>query len=197
MSTYARPAGLDEALRLLSQDGVHTVSYASWFGGIYQDPRNFFANFGVDAETYLALYPEMVVSDAHREAFMADRTGALVGVRLMERFGWTVGQTITLQGTIYPGEHRFTIRGVYEAGRRGFDESSLRLVLRCHLETLEHRQDTTHELHSAINRKFREAKLSIPFPQRDLHFKTPMTMHSEGNGSANGRGDEVVPERRA
>lgn len=119
------PLPLAYRARLASQDGVHTVSYASWFGGIYQDPRNFFANFGIDAETYLALYPEMVVSDAHREAFMADRTGALVGVRLMERFGWTVGQTITLQGTIYPGEHRFTIRGVYEAGRRGFDESSL------------------------------------------------------------------------
>lgn len=111
--------------RLAAQEGVHTVSYASWFGGIYQDPRNFFANFGIDAETYLALYPEMVVSDAHREAFMADRTGALVGIRLMERFGWTVGQTITLQGTIYPGEYQFTIRGVYEAGRRGFDESSM------------------------------------------------------------------------
>jgi len=119
------PLPLAYRARLASQDGVHTVSYASWFGGIYQDPRNFFANFGIDAETYLALYPEMVVSDAHREAFMADRTGALVGVRLMERFGWTVGQTITLQGTIYPGEHRFTIRGVYQAGRRGFDESSL------------------------------------------------------------------------
>jgi len=117
------PLPMSYRARLASQEGVHTVGYASWFGGIYQDPRNFFANFGVD-EDYLALYPEIVVSDEHRAAFMADRTGALVGVRLMERFGWTVGQTITLQGTIYPGEHQFTIRGVYEAGRRGFDESS-------------------------------------------------------------------------
>jgi len=110
--------------RLASQEGVHTVGYASWFGGIYQDPRNFFANFAVD-ENYLTLYPEIVTSDEHRAAFMADRTGALAGVRLMERFGWTVGQTITLQGTIYPGEYQFTIRGVYHAGRRGFDESSM------------------------------------------------------------------------
>ncbi|HEX7091917.1 MAG TPA: FtsX-like permease family protein [Longimicrobiales bacterium] len=118
------PLPLAYRARLAAQEGVHTVSYASWFGGIYQDPRNFFANYAVD-EGYLSLYPEIVVSDEHRAAFMADRTGALVGIRLMERFGWTVGQTITLQGTIYPGEHRFTIRGVYQAGRRGFDESSL------------------------------------------------------------------------
>jgi len=71
------------------------------------------------------MYPEIVVSPEHREAFMADRTGAIVGVRLMERFGWQVGQTVTLQGTIYPGNHDFTIRGVYSAGRKGFDETSL------------------------------------------------------------------------
>src|SRR5690606_21995958 len=118
------PLPLAYASRIQSVDGVQQISYSSWFGGVYQDPRNFFANFAVDPESYLSLYPELVVSPEHREAFLADRTGALVGVRLMERFGWQVGQTVTLQGTIYPGEHRFTIRGVYEAGRRGFDEGT-------------------------------------------------------------------------
>lgn len=113
------------ATRIASVEGVDRVSYASWFGGVYQDPQNFFASFAVDPESYLALYPEMAISETHREAFMVDRTGALVGVRLMERFGWEVGQTVVLQGTIYPGDHRFNIRGVYEATRRGFDESSL------------------------------------------------------------------------
>jgi putative ABC transport system permease protein len=111
--------------RLEAVDGVEQVSYASWFGGVYQDPSNFFANFGVDPETYFALYPEIVMTPEHRAAFLADRTGALVGVRLMERFGWQVGQTVPLTGTIYPGEHRFTIRGTYTAGRKGFDQSSL------------------------------------------------------------------------
>jgi putative ABC transport system permease protein len=110
--------------RLAAVDGVDVVSHASWFGGIYQDPSNFFANFGIDAETYLALYPEIVLSPEQREAFLADRTGAIVGARLMERFGWQVGQTVTLQGTIYPGDHAFTIRGVYTAGRKGLDEST-------------------------------------------------------------------------
>jgi putative ABC transport system permease protein len=110
--------------RIAGLEGVHTVSHASWFGGVYQDPQSFFASFAVEPESYFELYPEIVMSDAHREAFLADRTAALVGVRLMERFGWEVGQSVVLQGTIYPGDHRFTVRGVYEAGRKGFDESS-------------------------------------------------------------------------
>lgn len=118
------PLPLAYRARFTSLDGVHNVSYASWFGAMYQT-NSFFANFGIDADSYFALYPEIVVSPEHRAAFMADRTGAIVGVRLIERFGWRVGQTVTLRGTIYPGEHRFTIRGIYRAGKKGFDEASL------------------------------------------------------------------------
>ena len=110
--------------RIQSVEGVQRVSYASWFGGVYQDPQNFFASFAIDPESYFSLYPEMAITPEHREAFLADRTGALVGVRLMERFGWEVGQSVVLQGTIYPGDHQFTVRGTYEATRRGFDEST-------------------------------------------------------------------------
>lgn len=110
--------------RLVALEGVEGVGQASWFGGIYQDPSNFFANFAIDTD-YHELYPEIVVSPEQREAYLADRTGALVGARLMERFGWQVGQTVTLQGTIYPGDHDFTIRGVYTAGQKGFDENSM------------------------------------------------------------------------
>lgn len=111
--------------RIESQPGVHTVSYASWFGGVYQDPSNFFANFAVDAESYLALYPEIVLPEDQKQAWMADRTGAIIGRRLAERFGWQIGQTVTLTGTIYPGDHTFNIRGIYHAGKKGFDEISL------------------------------------------------------------------------
>ena len=117
------PLPLAYRARLTSIDGVDALSYASWFGALYQT-NSFFANFGVDAETYFPLYPEIVISPEHRQAFIADRTGAIAGTRLMERYGWRVGQTVTLRGTIYPGEHRFTIRGVYHAGRKGFDEAS-------------------------------------------------------------------------
>lgn len=118
------PLPLAYRTRLSGFDDVRAITYASWFGGVYQDPRNFFANFAIDAETYLPLYPEIVLPEDQRAAFLADRMGAIAGVRLMERFGWQLGQTVTLQGTIYPGEHRFTIRGVYEAGKKGFDQTT-------------------------------------------------------------------------
>jgi putative ABC transport system permease protein len=119
------PLPLAYRARLTSQEGVNTVSYATWFGGVYQDPSNFFANFAVDAETYLPLYPEIVLPEDQLAAWKADRTGAIIGRRLAERFGWQIGQTVTLTGTIYPGEHPFNIRGIYHAGKKGFDEISL------------------------------------------------------------------------
>ena len=112
--------------RLSTVDGVNSVSYATWFGAVYPaQPKSFFANFAIDSEEYLKQYPEMVVSPDHMKAYMADRAGALIGVRLMERFGWQVGQTVTLRGTIYPGDHKFNIRGTYSAGKKGFDQTSL------------------------------------------------------------------------
>jgi putative ABC transport system permease protein len=125
--------------RLEAMDGVSTVSWATWFGGVYQDPKNFFANFAVDPETYLALYPEIVLPADQKQAWLADRTGAIVGVKSMERFGWKLGQTVTLRGTIWPGEHRFNIRGVYTAGKKGFDQTSL-LFHHRYLDELAHAQ---------------------------------------------------------
>lgn len=107
------PLPVSYANRLEAIDGVERVTWANWFGGRYGDGKRFFANFAVDAESYLELYPEMAVAPEHREAFLRDRAGALVGVRLLDIFGWKVGQDVTLQGTIFPGDWTFTIRGVY------------------------------------------------------------------------------------
>lgn len=81
--------------------GVKTVTYANWFGGAYQDPHNQVFSFAVPSN-YLDLYPEIQVSAAERKAFEATRTGALVGERLAQRFGWKVGDKIPLQSTIFP-----------------------------------------------------------------------------------------------
>lgn len=118
------PLPVSYRARLESMEGVHAVFPMSWFGGVYQDPRNFFANFAVDAEKFLSLYPEIVVPPEQREAWLADRMGAIVGVKTMERFGWQVGQTVTLQGTIFPGDYQFNIRGVYRAARKGVEETT-------------------------------------------------------------------------
>jgi len=101
------------ANRLQAIPGVDKVTWANWFGGRYGDGKRFFANFAVDADSYLAMYPEMSVPADQKEAFLRDRSGALIGARLLDVFGWRVGQNVTLIGTGYPGDWTLTIRGVY------------------------------------------------------------------------------------
>lgn len=101
------------ANRLRAIPGVEGVTWANWFGGRYGDGRRFFAQFAVDAESYLALYPEISIPEDQKAAFLRERGSAVVGERLLEVFGWRLGQDITIQGTIFPGDWTFTIRGVY------------------------------------------------------------------------------------
>ena len=98
---------------------MREVTYANWFGGAYQDPRNQLFTFAV-APNYLDLYPEIEVAAAEREAFANTRTGLLVGEKLMQRFDWEVGQKIPLQSTIFPNSDgtknwAFDIVGVMRA----------------------------------------------------------------------------------
>ena len=107
------PLPLAYANRIKGLPGVTGLSWANWFGGRYGDGKNFFANFAVDAESYLDLYPEIVLPADQRQAFIQDRTGAIIGDRLISQFGWKLGQNVTLQGTIFQGDWTFTIDGVY------------------------------------------------------------------------------------
>jgi putative ABC transport system permease protein len=107
------PLPLAYANRLAAVPGVEAVSWANWFGGRYGDGKRFFANFAVDAESYLAMYPELQLPPDQRTAWLQDRSSAIIGKRLLDVFGWRLGQNVTLQGTIFPGDWTFTIRGVY------------------------------------------------------------------------------------
>ncbi len=109
---------LPEAMRRTLEriPGVDLVLAMDWFGGIYIEERNFFANFAVDVDTMQAVWPEVTVDPVEIEAFKRERTAAMVGRRLMERFGWKLGQQVTLEGTIYPVDLTFTIRAVYWKG---------------------------------------------------------------------------------
>jgi putative ABC transport system permease protein len=86
--------------RIQAVPGVAEVSYANWFGGIYQEPKNFFANEAV-ADNFLDLYPEWIMPEEQRKAFKATRTGAIVGQSLADRFHWKLGDKIPLQATIF------------------------------------------------------------------------------------------------
>jgi len=107
------PLPLAYGNRIKTLPGVTGLSWANWFGGKYGDGNTFFANFAVDPESYLAIYPEIVLPADQKQAFIQDRTGALIGKRLLSRYGWRLGQNVTLQGTIFQGDWTFTIRGVY------------------------------------------------------------------------------------
>ncbi len=115
------PLAYQERLRQI--DHVTEATFASWFGGVYQDPKNFFPQFAIDTDTYREMFPEFKISDQQWLDFLADREGAVVGRVTAERFGWNLGDRIPLQGTIWTGTWEFNIRAIYEGSRKGDDES--------------------------------------------------------------------------
>ncbi|MDE2400653.1 MAG: ABC transporter permease [Burkholderiales bacterium] len=119
------PLPLYYAERIKRVEGVSGVTWANWFGGIYIDRRNFFARFAVDGPSYFAMYPEYILSEDEKKAFLADRQGAVVGRKLAERYGWKIGDSIPLRGTLYPGNWNFTIRGIYTANDAKTDETMM------------------------------------------------------------------------
>jgi putative ABC transport system permease protein len=114
---------LSYAQKIRQIDGVDGVGWANWFGGIYINERNFFAQFAI-SEAYLDLYPEFLLPDDERRAYMADRLGAIAGRKLADKYGWKVGDQIPLRGTIYPGTWTFNLRGIYDGAEEGTDTST-------------------------------------------------------------------------
>ena len=115
------PISYQERIRRV--EGVSSVSYANWFGGVYITEKNFFPNFAIEPQSYLALYPEFVLDPAQKRAFISDRKGCVVGRKLAERFGWKIGDSVPLKGTIFPGNWEFVIRGIYTGAEKSTDES--------------------------------------------------------------------------
>ena len=112
--------------RLASTEGVAAVSHQTWFGGVYQDPANFFAQMVVEPEPFMKIYPEFKIPPDQVKAWLADRQGAIVGVDLAKRFGWKVGDRIPITGTIWQPKQgqtwEFNIVGLYD-GDQGVDKT--------------------------------------------------------------------------
>ncbi len=119
---FPLPLSYKEKIRQV--EGVKSVSYGTWFGGIYIDEKHFFANYAVEPEYYLAMYPEIIIPPDHKAAFFRDRKSAVAGKKLADRHGWKTGDTVTLRGTIFPGEWGFVIRGIYQGRDRNVDETA-------------------------------------------------------------------------
>ena len=120
---FPLPINYREKIRQV--DGVKTVSFGNWFGGVYKEPKNFFPKFAIDPATYFRLYPEFIISDAERAAFVRDRRGAIVGRKLAERYGFKLGDSIPIIGDIYPGNWQFVVRGIYDGRDAKIDTSQM------------------------------------------------------------------------
>jgi putative ABC transport system permease protein len=111
------------AERIKKIEGVTGVTWVNWFGGVYIDRRNFFARMAVDGASYFPIFPEFILAEDQKAAFMADRQGVILGRKTAQRFGLQVGDTIPLSGTIYPGNWTFNIRGIYTVKDARSDET--------------------------------------------------------------------------
>jgi putative ABC transport system permease protein len=119
------PLPLTYEERIRQVPGVKTVSRANWFGGVYIDKRNFFPQFAVDGRAYLELYPEYRVAPEQLKTFLLDRKGCVVGRKLAQTYGWRLGDTVPLRGTIFPGNWEFVVRAIYDGEDAGTNASQL------------------------------------------------------------------------
>jgi len=97
--------------------GVVRATHFNWFGGVYQDEKNFFAQFAIDPESYREVFPEFIVPPEQWQAFVADRAGAIAGEATAKKYGWKVGDRVPIRGTFLPGIWEFNLDGIYRGSR--------------------------------------------------------------------------------
>ena len=99
--------------RIERMPGVECVMRLTWFGGIYKDERNFFPQFACDADRLFKVFAEAKIDPKQVDDFIKEKSACVVGIDTLTRFGWKIGDKITLQGTIWGCDPELTIRGVY------------------------------------------------------------------------------------
>ncbi len=118
------PLPLSYRTRILQIPGVQQAVYANWFGGVYIDERHFFPRIAAGPESYFDLFPEFIIPPDQLKAFWSQRNACLVGRKLIDQYGWKLGDTITITGNIFPGEWRFVLRGIYRGANKTTDETA-------------------------------------------------------------------------
>ncbi len=116
--------------RIAQIPGVQAVTHMTWFGGIYQEPKNMFGNFPVDPATFFELYPEFTVPEEAKERWSKTHNGCLIGRALADRFKWKVGDRIPLTSPIWgqpPNESEwlFEVCGIFDTTKKSADTSGM------------------------------------------------------------------------
>lgn len=132
--SFTQSLPLNQLPRIEATPGVAQVTWIQWFGGIYQEPSNFFPQFATDPVRLRAVYPEFVMDEAQWEAFRRTRTAAIVGARTAERFGWKVGDKIPLQSTIWPQQNgdktwTFDLVGIFDGKDEEWQRNAVEMYL--------------------------------------------------------------------
>jgi putative ABC transport system permease protein len=120
-----QPLPLSYRDKILRIPGVKAITHNNWFGGVYQDEKNFFPQFAIDVENQRKVIPELKVPDDQWANFVKDRQGAIAGAKTAARFGWKIGDRIPIKTTIFGGANtwEFNLDGIYHSERVGGDES--------------------------------------------------------------------------
>src|SRR5271154_4368812 len=119
-----QPLPLSYRDKILRIPGVKSITHNNWFGGVYQEEKNFFPQFVIDPENQRQVFPEFNVQDDQWNTFLKDRQGAVVGARTMERFGWKIGDRIPIKTTLYGGgSWEFNLDGGYHRNNPLDDET--------------------------------------------------------------------------
>ncbi|NQY42463.1 MAG: ABC transporter permease [Legionellales bacterium] len=116
--------------RVRNISGVKNVSFARWFGGYYQDPKNFIVTFAVDPSSYLEIFTELVVKPEEKDAFLKDKKGLLVGRNIANKYGWKIGDNVPISSNIFfnkKGGHTwdFNLRGIYDGEQAQTDTNQV------------------------------------------------------------------------
>ena len=116
--------------KIKATEGVQSATFAIWYGGYYQDPQNFIAALAVESETYMDIYPEMVVSEEQRKNYLGNRRGLIVGEALAEQYGWQLGDTIPIMSNIWTNSDgsrawEFKIEGIFTGSDESIDTRSM------------------------------------------------------------------------
>ena len=117
-------------MRMERIPGVAAVTHQTWFGGVYQDPKNFFMQNPVVPEEFLDMHPEMLLPAAQRQAWLSTRTGAVVGRSTADRFHWKIGDKVPIRSTIWGQKNGnftwdFDIVGIYDGKEKNTDTTPL------------------------------------------------------------------------
>jgi putative ABC transport system permease protein len=125
-TSIIQPLPLAYSDKIQTIPGIKAITHANWFGGVYQDEKNFFPQMAIDIENQREVYPEINLPDDQWKTFLNDRQGAVVGARTAKRFNWKLGDRIPIKSTLFGTNNawEFNIDGIFHNSKPGGDESA-------------------------------------------------------------------------